>query len=435
VSASPSTPPAPPVTRFLAGANVLLFIVMVVGGADAMQPSIEVLLVMGANFGPLTAYGEWWRLLTCAFVHGGLLHLAVNCWVLWRFGAVLERAFGARAYLFIFLSAAVGASLCSLMWRPDGVSVGASGGLLGVCGAMLAWVHAHRRLLEPAAVRHSYRGMLQIALLNGLLAFVIPNIDHAAHLGGFVTGFVVARLCLRPPALPFRPPPVPRGLLLGTLAALALLCVGARLRVSAAPEARARLHAFAGLAAHERGDFEAARSSLEQALELAPADVELWIQLAAAHERIGAFERSLQALDRAVQHGPQEPLVWYDRALVGLKLDRLEQAALDLERALELEPDFLAARELELDVLELQGRWEVLEQRADAVLEDDRGNLAAFLARSHARAEQGDVAGAWEDHAAAARLAPDSRQVDQLARALRVRLGPPPGADSERADG
>jgi rhomboid protease GluP len=92
-----------PITVVLVAINVLFFIAMVVKGAPVAQPTSDQLLRFGANFGPLTLAGQWWRLLTAMFVHIGLVHLALNMWCLWQLGLLAEYLYGRKTFLALYV--------------------------------------------------------------------------------------------------------------------------------------------------------------------------------------------------------------------------------------------------------------------------------------------------------------------------------------------
>jgi rhomboid protease GluP len=142
--------------------------------------------------------GEVWRLLTAGLVHGSPLHLAMNAMVLNDVGRLVESLFGSRRFLVLLWASVLGGSLASFATNPS-PSVGISGGLFGLVGAMLAVGLRHRRRLPPPVRRMLVRGPIEVIVLNLALGLALPIIDNAAHLGGLVTGFLLAfALALRP---------------------------------------------------------------------------------------------------------------------------------------------------------------------------------------------------------------------------------------------
>src|ERR1051325_2209939 len=99
------------VTPVLVVMNVLVFIAMAATGVGLMEPKIVDLIKWGAAFGPLTTHGEWWRVVTAMFIHIGVIHVAMNMFVLWSAGPVAERIFGSVSFAVLYLLAGIGGSL------------------------------------------------------------------------------------------------------------------------------------------------------------------------------------------------------------------------------------------------------------------------------------------------------------------------------------
>jgi len=136
--------------------------------------------------------GQWWRLVTAGFLHGGLLHIAMNSWVLFDLGAQVEESYGASRFLVFYFVSTVFGFLASLWWSYS-LSVGASAGLMGLIGAMIALgVRSQSRM--GAAMRGFYVRWAIYGLMFGLL----PGIDNYAHIGGLAAGFCCAYLAGTP---------------------------------------------------------------------------------------------------------------------------------------------------------------------------------------------------------------------------------------------
>lgn len=189
--------------------NVLVFIVMAVAGAgvialDTDAPiqfltvNPEVHVKWGANFGPLTTDGQWWRLLTSTFLHFGILHLLFNMWALYAAGKLVERLYGNAFFLILFLTAGVTGSVASVLWNPNVLSAGASGAIFGVYGGLLAYLLLQRKSVPPSVVTQLRNSAVAFAAYNLLYGFGHSGIDHAAHLGGLVGGAVVGLSLARP---------------------------------------------------------------------------------------------------------------------------------------------------------------------------------------------------------------------------------------------
>jgi membrane associated rhomboid family serine protease len=134
--------------------------------------------------------GQLWRLLTVAFVHANLVHLLFNVSVLLSAGSLFERLAGIRQLLLVLVVGTLAGSACSVAFLPR-PSVGASGGVLAVAAAVVAFGLRHRALFPPAARSRLFRASVELVALNALLTFVLPNVDWAAHVGGLLAGAVL----------------------------------------------------------------------------------------------------------------------------------------------------------------------------------------------------------------------------------------------------
>ncbi len=133
-------------THVLFGANVMVFIAMVLASGPSLDFPGQVMVHFGANFGPFTLSGQWWRLLTYMFLHGGVFHIAINMWCLWDLGAVCESLYGRWTFAAIYLITGVAGGLASVGWNPGVLSVGASGAIFGLAGALIASFYLGRIL-------------------------------------------------------------------------------------------------------------------------------------------------------------------------------------------------------------------------------------------------------------------------------------------------
>jgi rhomboid protease GluP len=131
---------------------------------------------------------QYWRLVTAGFLHGGLLHIGMNMWVLFDVGAQVETVYGTARYLAIYFAGSVLGFIFSTLWSPY-LSIGASAGLMGLIGAMIAFGIHHRSAIG-AAIRGQYIRWVIYMLIIGILPGL--QIDNAAHIGGLVGGFGVA---------------------------------------------------------------------------------------------------------------------------------------------------------------------------------------------------------------------------------------------------
>ncbi len=160
---------------------------------QSVQGNPAGLIEFGAKDRLLIAAGDWWRLVTAAFLHGGYFHLAINMYALWVLGSFCEVLYGRSRFLLVYLGAALGGSVASYYLTPIN-SVGASGAVFGLLGAALVFGFRHRSQI-PALMGKKLRGSLLFWLVVNLtLGTVIPVIDNWGHLGGLVAGSVLALL-------------------------------------------------------------------------------------------------------------------------------------------------------------------------------------------------------------------------------------------------
>jgi rhomboid protease GluP len=127
---------------------------MIARGVDWMQPASDQLLSWGADYGPYTLDGQYWRLITSMFLHFGIIHILGNMWCLWSLGRLAEDLIGSPAVVGIYLLTGIGASLLSLSWDPMRVSAGASGAIFGIAGALITVLYYGKHDLPKENVRH-----------------------------------------------------------------------------------------------------------------------------------------------------------------------------------------------------------------------------------------------------------------------------------------
>ncbi|HET6924069.1 MAG TPA: rhomboid family intramembrane serine protease, partial [Anaeromyxobacteraceae bacterium] len=163
-------------------------------GVDPISPTSEQLFRVGGGFGPNLARGEWWRLLSSTLLHAGLVHLGFNLWAFWSAGRFAERIFGNLSFAVLYLLSALGGSLLSTAVHPLAVSVGASGAIFGVYGALLAFALTHRGVFPPEVLRQQRNGLAGFLLYNVAFSFADRRIDLAGHAGGLLVGLAAGWL-------------------------------------------------------------------------------------------------------------------------------------------------------------------------------------------------------------------------------------------------
>jgi rhomboid protease GluP len=189
------------VTMIILTINVGLYLATVVFSQRNEQGSFlsidgQTLIAFGAKLrAAIFGYGQWWRLVTAGFLHGGLLHIAMNSWVLFDLGAQVEDIYGGSRLVVVYFMATVSGFLLSALWT-SAISVGASAGIMGLLGAMIALGVRNRHTAAGAAMQGMYVRWVVYMLILGFLPGL--HIDNAAHIGGLAAGFSVAYLAGTP---------------------------------------------------------------------------------------------------------------------------------------------------------------------------------------------------------------------------------------------
>lgn len=163
----------------LVGLNVLVYFAQLAQGAP-VQANAGSIFNDGALYGPLVADGDWWRLITAAFLHYGPFHLFLNMLVLYLFGPPLESVLGSARFLLLYVAAGLAGSAGALLMNPEAVTVGASGAIYGLFGAML--------VLERQGTYVFGGSVIPLLVLNLAITFLIPNVSIGGHLGGLAGG-------------------------------------------------------------------------------------------------------------------------------------------------------------------------------------------------------------------------------------------------------
>jgi rhomboid protease GluP len=162
------------------------------GRGNAMGLDAGTLVDFGAMYRPFIAGGQWWRLVTAGFLHGGLLHILMNSWALFDLGAIVEEMFGSARMLVIYFVSTVAGFYMS--FRLGGaISIGASAALFGLIGAMIAL-----GVRDRSSIGSAIRGFFVRWLIYGLLFSLLPGIDIFAHIGGLAGGFAIGYLAAEP---------------------------------------------------------------------------------------------------------------------------------------------------------------------------------------------------------------------------------------------
>jgi rhomboid protease GluP len=170
--------------------NSMVYLLSSFLSRDIVDMDIEVLVDMGALFGPFVLMeGEWWRLFSAMFLHGGMTHLLMNMFSLYLVGRAAEIYFDHRSYLSLYFFSGLVGGLVSLSVHPESVGVGASGAIFGVFGALAGFFLAHKEqiAMQSKAFMKDFAIIIGINLVLGLS---IPSVDVSAHIGGLIVGLI-----------------------------------------------------------------------------------------------------------------------------------------------------------------------------------------------------------------------------------------------------
>ena len=221
-------------THIIFGANVAVYLAMAIASGSPTEFSGDVSLHFGANYGPYTLTGDWWRLLTYMFLHSGPMHIFFNMWCLWDLGRLCESLYGRWTFAAIYLITGIAGGLASVAWNPGVLSVGASGAVFGLAGALAASYYLGEFSLPGIAIRGTLRSLAFFIGFNvlfgigyNIFAGSSGGIDNACHVGGLLSGAALGALIAR--AAPRPDAPLRRASVVG-IVALAVLLAGLGVR-------------------------------------------------------------------------------------------------------------------------------------------------------------------------------------------------------------
>lgn len=191
-------------THVLFGANVAVYLAMALASGRLDDFPASVAIPFGANYGLYTLSGQWWRLVTYMFLHGGIWHIGFNMWCLWDLGQLCESLYGRWTYAAIYFLTGIAAGLTSVGWNQGVMSVGASGAIFGLAGALAASYYLGEFSLPSAAIRPALRSLVFFIGFNVLFGIGYNvffggggGVDNAAHIGGLTSGLILGALIAR----------------------------------------------------------------------------------------------------------------------------------------------------------------------------------------------------------------------------------------------
>ncbi len=353
-------------THVLFGANIAVFIAMVLAGGSADFDG-RLLVHFGANYGPLTLSGAWWRLLTYMFLHGGFLYIAMNMWCLWQIGALCESLYGRWTYAAVYLITGVAGGLASVGWNPRVLSVGASGALFGLTGALIASFYLGEFSLSGISIKGTLSSLLFFAGFNLFFGSMFPGIDNACHIGGLVSGLILGALIAR--VAPETGNPVRRG---GVLLFVAVLVAASAFGIQ-----RWRAYPMrSGISARQN------------------------------------VTRRIAELQKKVAQNPQDASAHYGLAQAHFAAGEWTEGESELKRVLELQPQNVDARmDLGAMYLNQEQPKEAQEQFAKLAAQDP-SNADAHVGLAMALAAQQDNKSAVEEYKTALKLSPQAKGVN-----------------------
>ena len=179
------------VTKTLVAINIAVYIITVAQGSGLNSPG-GTLFDKWLLYGPAVANGDWWRLITSAFLHASILHIAFNMYFLWFVGSAVEQALGRGRFLLIYIVSGLAGSAGALVYSGQGArTVGASGAIFGILGAALVLERQRNYVLGGSA--------LALVVINLVLSFAISGISIGGHIGGIIGGALAGWVVLSPP--------------------------------------------------------------------------------------------------------------------------------------------------------------------------------------------------------------------------------------------
>lgn len=301
------------VTQAIFGINVAVFVGMLLSGASLMSPSGATLLAWGANYGPYTLTGDWWRLITSCFVHIGIIHIAFNMWCLWSLGGMAERLYGRFTFASVYLLCGISGSLGSVLWhRAPTLSAGASGAIFGIAGAVIASLKLGE-FASAAMAPGTMQSLIAFVGYNVIFGAISGGTDNACHAGGLLAGLVLGALIAKA---------APQDSLLPRLGVL--LLVAAVLGAGGYQLQRSRAYPFYLMRASEQIENEKPEAAIplyQAALKLRPAAAStLHYDLARAYWQKKDFAAAEQELQKALKMQPDDEAILYE--LGGMRLEQ-----------------------------------------------------------------------------------------------------------------
>jgi rhomboid protease GluP len=177
----------PVITYTLILLNILIFGLTAFVSGNVLDIDSRVLILFGAKYSKLINEGEYYRLFTAMFLHGGLVHISFNMYALKAVGPLIEDIYGKMKFTVIYVLGGLVSTLFSYLLSP-GISVGASGAIFALLGSTLVFAFKMRRAIRKGFLS----SIIQVIAINLILGFTVSNIDNYGHIGGLIGGILIS---------------------------------------------------------------------------------------------------------------------------------------------------------------------------------------------------------------------------------------------------
>ncbi|GAA0726855.1 rhomboid family intramembrane serine protease [Clostridium malenominatum] len=172
--------------------NIIMYGVTALLSGNIIDSNVNVLIFLGAKFNPLISMGQYYRLVTCTFLHGGIVHLGFNMYALNSLGPFVEKVYGKWKYSLIYLISGIVSSTFSYFFS-ESVSIGASGSIFGLLGACLIVSMRYKDKLGKGFINN----IMSVIFVNLIIGFSMANVDNLGHIGGLVGGIILSFVLIK----------------------------------------------------------------------------------------------------------------------------------------------------------------------------------------------------------------------------------------------